>query len=70
MKVKTRKDGEWFDIKTNDYVFCCDCGLAHEVKVRLSARTGKLQMSVKRDDAVTKAWRKKNKKRLWRAFPR
>lgn len=69
MKVRYtwRKDREWFRVPTVKRMplACCDCGLVHRVAFRVTAR-GHVYMAAERDDAETKAVRRKYRRKLRR----
>lgn len=54
---------QWWKLKKKFYVQCCDCGLVHEVKVRVSKRNGP-QIQFNRDNRRTgqvRRWQKKTR---------
>jgi hypothetical protein len=42
---------EWFDLRKTPHISCCDCGLVHEIKVRV--RKGKVEVQLNRDNRRT-----------------
>lgn len=55
------EDGEWehMPLKHKHRIMCCDCGLVHEVTVKVV--DGKIMMRMKRNDKATAAARRKKK---------
>ena len=55
-------DGEWEDVPRGKWhLACCDCGLVHEVKMRVVGK--KLQMRLRRDERKTAALRREERKK-------
>ncbi len=44
-------NGDWYDLPRRHYIACCDCGLVHEVKIRV--HKGKPQIQLNRDNRRT-----------------
>lgn len=52
------EDGAWFPInRKGDKLFCCDCGLVHDVELKIEKNT--IFMRASRDNKMTKAHRMK-----------
>jgi len=49
------RDGEWWSL---DRVICCDCGLAHDIKVR--ERKGRVEVSFTRNMRSTALTRRQH----------